>query len=323
MTDADESLLAAANLRETVRESPDGFLKRHAGVVDDNNQQAAYNFLDDIFRADTSSSAFTETHLGSVLLSKAETAAATQAIHDGNSSLASYLVGLTESNLNADPLRLPMSINEALDNNAAPAFVVGKGNPNTGKTNTMCLLAELRSITQPELMVLSNVATWDQTDDLVTSAHDLAVSLLDNRDRPKFVFIDEASTHFDARTFRREVANQWTPLAKRFAKIGVDVCGLVCHTGKDLHPEAKRLATLPYIKLSKTEAEFYHRWPSDSEDPEEKRFGGSLEGLQAAASEPNPDDAAPWSWNLRPELFANDYGWPGLLDALRQAGPAD
>ena len=92
---------------------------------------------------------------------------------------------------------------------------------------------------------------------LVAYAHDLAVTLLENRDIPKAVFIDESSTHFDARTYRREVATQWTPLAKRFAKIGVDFCGNVIHTGKDAHPELKRLSTLSYFKLEKKVVEFY------------------------------------------------------------------
>lgn len=321
MTDADESLLAAANLRETVRTDAHTLLKPHAGLVEDDRDQAAYNFLDDVLGTATGSPAFESTQLGEVLLSRAETEAATAAIHEGNSSLASYLVGLTESDLEANPLALPMQIDNRLHNNDAPCFAVGVGNPNTGKTNTMCLLAELRSAVLDDLLVVSNVSSWDRTDELVTSCHDLAVTLLDHRTTPKFVFIDEASTHFDSRTYRREVAQQWTPLAKRFAKVGVDVCGLVCHTGKDLHPEAKRLTTLAYEKTDKKEAGFYESWPADSDAPEDKIFGGDLTALQGAASEPNPDDAAPWNWNLRPELFAQDLDWPELLDRLREIGP--
>jgi hypothetical protein len=52
------------------------------------------------------------------------------------------------------------------------------------------------------------VRSWSLTDRVVTSAHDLAVALLEERDRPKFVMVDEASTHFDARTNRREAARR-------------------------------------------------------------------------------------------------------------------
>lgn len=61
---------------------------------------------------------------------------------------------------------------------------------------------------------------------------------------------------FDGRTYNYEVANQWTPLAKRFAKIGVYACGNIFHSGRDYHPESKRLTTLAFWKDEKTEAEF-------------------------------------------------------------------
>ena len=217
-------------------------------------------------------------------------------------------------------LRLPLELDAELENNDATAFVAGAGNPNTGKTNLLLLLAQLRKYDTDNLLVLSNFKS-SVTDIRVSSAHDLAVSLLENRDLPKFVMIDEASTHFDSRTNRRPVAVQWTPLAKRFAKLNVDVAGLVIHTGKDLHPEAKRLCTLPVYKTDKKTAEIYDRWPSDSESPEDLSFSGPLEDLEKAAARYDPDAAAPWSWNLRADLFAEDLSWSQLLETLRVEGP--
>jgi hypothetical protein len=156
---------------------------------------------------------------------------------------------------------------------------------------------------------------------VVTSAHDLAVALLEERDRPKFVMIDEASTHFDARTNRREVATQWTPLAKRFAKIGVDACGLVVHTGKDCHPEAKRLATLAYWKQEKCVAEFFERWPADADHPVDGLLGDPVEDLESTGAEYDPDDTAPWSWDLDSDLFVRDLSWSDLLSEIRDYGP--
>jgi hypothetical protein len=34
-----------------------------------------------------------------------------------------------------------------------------------------------------------------------------------------------------------------------------------------------------------------------------------------------PDDAAPWSWNLKADLFADDSEWSELLDSLRSHYP--
>jgi len=130
------------------------------------------------------------------------------------------------------------------------------------------------------------------------------------------VFVDEGSTHFDARTNSREVATQFTPLAKRFAKIGVDVFATVGHTGKDLHPEVKRLVTLAFFKHSKKDVDFYEEWPADADMPTERLFGGTVEELEPALDEPNPDDAAPWEWDLDADLWSENLDWDGLLDRL-------
>lgn len=126
-------------------------------------------------------------------------------------------------------------------NDGAISFITGGGKPKTGKTNTMAVIAELWKIQNPADLIISNVRSWELTDIVATSAHDQSVSLLEHRETPKFVVIDEGSTHFDARTHSRDGATQWPPLAKRMGKIGVAACGVIIHTGKDLHPEQKRL----------------------------------------------------------------------------------
>jgi hypothetical protein len=324
MTESDELFLTAAKLREQSRGDLDGDrrLHPHAGLVGDRADRAALSFIEDAIADSPEFDAmeFADTRLGEVVTAKMMTDEATEAVHSADGATMSHIVGVTEQDLDGSALRLPMKLLDALDNNDAPAFVVGAGNPNTGKTNTMALLAELRKADRDDLLVLSNIRSWELTDVAVTSAHDLMVQLLEHCDRPKFVVVDEASTHFDARTYRREVATQWTPLAKRFAKIGVDVCGLICHSGKDLHPEAKRLSTLPYFKREKKVVDFFERWPADADMPADQVFGGSVEELEPTGTEYDPDDAAPWSWNLEAELFSLDLGWSELLDELRERG---
>lgn len=313
MTDVDERLFTAAKLYEQVAGDLDGDprLLDHAGLPVEDEHLSTLSFL---HGADAE---YSDTGLAEIVDSTFRTRAATRAVEGGDAEALSYLVGVTEQDLDGSALRLPMLLLDQLENNDAPAFVVGAGNPNTGKTNTMSLLAELRAHDLDDLLVLSNVRSWELTDRVVTSAHDLAVALIEERDRPKFVLIDEASTHFDARTYRHEVATQWTPLAKRFAKLGVDVCGVICHTGKDLHPEAKRLCTLAYYKEEKDVAEFYDRWPADADKPVGRRFGGSIEELEQTRVFYDPDDAAPWMWDLDPNLFTLDLNWSSLLDRLR------
>lgn len=315
-SNVDENLLTAAKLREQATGEIPGHsdLLEHAGLVEDSDHRNVITFLDQV------TDDWHASELGTVLGEKLTTDQASRAVLEGDSVAMSHLVGVTEQDLDASALRLPLMLLEEIENNGAPCFLVGTGNPNTGKTNTMLLLAELRRADLDELLVIGNFAS-SLVDHRVTGAHDLAVTCLEHRNVPKFVIVDEASTHFDSRTYRREVATQWTPLAKRFAKIGVDTCGIIGHSGKDIHPECKRLATLPYFKPEQKRAEFYDRWPADSDFPADQIFGGSLEELQATDADYSADDAAPWSWDLEPELFAQDLTWTELLEELQARGP--
>lgn len=252
----------------------------------------------------------------------AGTRRATEVAQASPAAEASFLTQVTEQELDGSSLRLATRLLEEL-RSPEPTYALGAGNPETGKTNTMSLLTELALEVYDDAVVLSNVRTWDLTDVVVTSAHDLAVELLRHRGQPVVVFIDEASTHFDARTFQRAVAHQWSPLAKRFAKLGVVLCGLVGHTGKDVHPEAKAMVNLAFLKPQQTVAGFYSDWPRDSDVPVDPIFAGDVHQLEPTAVEYDPDDAAPWNWNLRPDLFTQDLDWPDLLDALQSRGPLE
>lgn len=317
MTDTDERMLTAAKFAEQVRGEleTDVDLHAHAGLVDDPDHRTALSFLQGV-------DGWSRSSLRSEVLQTVLTEEATQALLSGRHGQLSNYVGLTEAELTASEVRLLSQLSEALENNGAPAFVSAAGNPETGKTNTMWLLVELRSHLLDDYLVVSNAA-GSLTDRRVTSMHDLLVTLIEERDRPKAVVIDEGSTHFDARTYSREVAQQFTPAAKRFAKIGVDVSGVICHTGKDLHPEAKRLTTLAFWKDSKTQAEFFGNWSADDDSPSGELFSGPVGDVEPTSVEYDPDDSAPWAWNLEPGLFEQDHDWPGYLELLRSRGPAE
>ena len=77
-------------------------------------------------------------------------------------------------------------------------------------------------------------------------------------------------------------------------EICVDAEAVVVHTGKDLHPECKRLDTLAFYKTAKKSVEFFESWPADSDSPTDQLFCGSLEEIEEATGY-DPDDAAPWS----------------------------
>ncbi|WP_181687317.1 hypothetical protein [Halorhabdus salina] len=328
MSEVDENLLTLAKLREVVQGNieRDHRMHPHTGIVTDEADRSVLSFCESL---DLENS-FAETRLGETVLSKIETDAGTRAVQDELAGVASHLVGITEQDLDGSSISLVVSLLDQLQNGGAPSWVSIAGNPNTGKTNSAFKLIELADRAgglvedvPDDLLVVTNAASWSRADHVVTSMHDLMVTLLEHREQPKAVVIDEASTHFDARTNNYEIASQWTPAAKRFAKIGVWTTAVIAHTGKDLHPEAKRLTTLALWKTAKEKAEFYDSWPAESDEPADPLFAGEVQPIEAAQSEYDPDDAAPWSWDLRAELFSNVTDWCGLLNLLQERGPAE
>ncbi|MFP8954843.1 hypothetical protein ACLI4Z_18055 [Natrialbaceae archaeon A-arb3/5] len=333
MTDTDEHLLTIAKLREVVDgdlENP-AQVKPHAGFVRDDRRRASLNFVDTLVQDsdDFDATSFADTQLGSELYPNFATNAASEAVARGDSSLASYLVGITETEYDGSALTVTLDLVDALHFDGAPSFWSVAGNPNTGKTNSMFKLVDVADragnvIEQVpnDFLVLSNAESWERADIVVKSMHDLMVALLEYREQPKIVAIDEGSTHFDARTYNYEVSHQWTPAAKRFAKVGVYAVGIICHTGKDLHPEAKRLTTTALWKETKTDMMIYNEWPGDADQPTDPMFADPVQDFEKAVGY-DPDDAAPWSWNLRAELFSKGSDWKNLLTILKEQGPEE
>ena len=318
----DEHLLTAAKLYEQARGRIEGSpLHPHDGLPTTSEVTSRRTFLEDAFLEAAPDRgmqpSFAATKLGSLVDSHYRSQAARTAIESDDITTLSYLVGVTEQDLDASAITLPFRIADRIDNNDAPAFISAAGNPNTGKTNTMFLLVQIAKELYDDPLVITNVKQADITDVLATDAHSLALSILENRHRDLIVVLDEGSTHFDARTKSYEVADQWTPLAKRMAKLNVRLCGIVVHTGKDLHPEAKRLTTTAFYKSEKTEVQFYADWPAEDDRPSDPLFGGDLTSLESTSEWYDPDDAAPWDWNLDSDLFSRGLSWPALEEHLR------
>lgn len=249
------------------------------------------------------------------MIGQAATRQTTEAVHQGNTSDLAFATGVTEQDLDASQLTLPSRILSRLENNGALATILVAGAPNSGKTNTVWLLVEIASGWWDDLLVLSN-AEASIVDIQVTSCHDLAVELLEHRDTPKFVVIDEGSTHFDARTHHHDVATQWSPLLKRMSKLSVEAVAVIGHTGKDVDPEMKRLTNLAIYKTAPEVAEFFAEWDADADFPQDRLFGGSLKQVEATTVEYDPDDPAPWSWNMPSDIFKNASGWEEIKTNL-------
>jgi len=48
-----------------------------------------------------------------------------------------------------------------------------------------------------------------------------------------------------------------------------------------------------------------------------------VDELEPTLEEPDPNDAAPWAWNLEPDLFAQDVDWDELGQLLLDQVPIE
>ena len=314
MTDVDEGMLTAAKLAEQVRGrlEADRDLAQDAGIAHPDDLGARM-FLDDIEGVRDSS-------LADLVRKSQDSRTASRAVHDRDPIMLSHIVGITESDLEADQITLATHLLDRIASTALTTALLA-GEPNTGKTNFGWLLTEIARRAFDRPLVISN-ARASATDLRIGTAHELMTTLIEHKDRPKVLLIDEGSRHFDARTKSYEVSSQWTPIHKSLSKLGVVLVVIIGHTGKDVAPEAKRICNLAAWKPAKDRVELYQEWPADSDRPADPVVDGVVDRLEKADVLYDPDDPASWSWNLDPEVFDRDLDWHGMLDYLNHAGPA-
>mgnify|MGYP000247662892 FL=1 len=244
---------------------------------------------------------------------------ASEAIRSGNTMLLSNLVGITEQELEADQVSLVATLLDELGGTRLTTCLLA-GEPNTGKTNFGWLLTQLADEVYDDLIVMSN-ARASAVDLRVATAHDLLSKLIEFKETPKVVLIDEGSRHFDARHKGYEVSSQWTPIHKALSKLGVAAVIVIGHTGKDVAPELKRITSLAGWKNEKDVVELYQNWPADDDRPDEPLVAGEVTSLEKSDVIYDADDPAPWSWNLDPSVFDGDYSWTEMGDLLDRIGP--
>ncbi|SDJ63008.1 hypothetical protein SAMN05216226_10699 [Halovenus aranensis] len=244
-------------------------------------------------------------------------AAASEHVGSSVKDIPAFAVGLTEKDAEISDAQAFAEIQNSLINNHAPYLAAIFGSPNTGKSSLATLyaelweqLAEIKYPDTPEPVIISNAASIGCLDHHVQDVTEFRELLFGSEDwfesdgedgtppavdpeTPVFWIFDEASTHLDARTNSYEVANQYTPLLKRFAKINCDAVH-IGHSGYDIHAELRRdtLMTEFLFKTSKKTVEVYASM--DEDQGAEKKY--ELTEVPKPSHWIDPDDFASWSW---------------------------
>jgi len=315
--DTTDSTYSAAKLREFVqhRLKDNEDLYHHTGIVKpDSNAQEMLSFLEGIYdgRGDLPAE-FKDTSVAQTLRRSAASRHVGREVED----VPAYAVGVTEKDVDISAARAFSQIQASIINNGAPYTAVFFGGMNLGKTSSSLVyaelwkeLADLKYDSRAEPVVISNAASLGVADYCAQSIDEFR-SLLFGSDewfesdgetgtppeidpaRPVLWIFDECSTHLDARTHSYEVANHYTPLLKRFAKVNTDAIH-IGHSGLDVHKELRRATIITefIFKTELTTAEVYE----DMAEDQGNTLKYELTGLPDTTVSYDPDDFAPWSW---------------------------
>lgn len=259
---------------------------------------------------------FTDTEVHDHFVSTTSTKHMGEAVQAGNSSLMSYAVGLTDSEVGIESTHAFAKMARSVLNEKAPYIGLMFGRMNYGKTNFALLYIELwkelveMKYDTSEYAVVSNMASLQTADHVVTDLDEFRRVVVGDEEywdsdrqsgtppvipheKPVFWLFDECSTHLDARRCSYEVTQHYTPLVKRFAKMNVDAMH-IGHSGMDVHADLRR-STISTEFIFKTGLESADVFESMDEDAgADLKY--ELEDIPESTISYDPDDFSPWSW---------------------------
>lgn len=316
---SEDAAFGSAKLREFVR----GELKTkvnedlypHVGVVRPGcSTEELLSFMESIYDPDQEDlpRRFKDTRAARVLRRRAATEYVGERIPD----LASFVVGLTERDVEISQAQALAKVARSIVNEGAPYSALIFGGMNRGKTGFAGLWLELWRELVPlkygteESVVVTNMRTLDAANHVVTDIGRFRELVFGDEEYldsggvdgeppeippevPVWWHFDECSSHLDARTFSHEVSTQYLPLVKRFAKVRVDAVHLG-HSGMDIYKDMRR---------SQITAEFVFKTALKTAEVYERMFEDQGAGLKYVLQEIpettveyDPDDYSPWSW---------------------------
>lgn len=217
-----------------------------------------------------------------------------KAIQEQNLSAQSAVAGLNGSENDVSGTRRLLDVSEKLvDTEAYIGYIYG--DMGSGKTDFALLLAELWE-RQTGGAVGTNITTLEQADVEIETFGALEDWLAGSGEK-LFVF-DEASSHASGYAGDAgSVTSKFRGLLREFRKRNANLL-IVGHTGKDVHPDIRRLATDCIHKQGKKQAVFYES--VEEGDGEGEKF--DIEGIPATEWSFDTNEITTWSWSSEATL---------------------
>lgn len=251
---------------------------------------------------------FEETGLGKKLRKNEATKTATKAVDEGNISQMKFVSGKQTYNIDATSLHALIALRDRISQPAYVQYLFGHmGN---GKTDFATLEGELAK-RELGYEIGSNIKSLKEKDEYIKTYGDLLRWLADGQEvesideiiekeidvTNKLFIFDEASSHASGYADDAyETQKKLGVMVKKMRKVQARVI-VIGHTGKDIHPDIRRLAECAK-KVGKKTIEFYN---TVTENGEGKGYKDSISGIPKTNWDSyDTNEITSWDWSEIP-----------------------
>lgn len=285
---SENKIFAAMDLKEEVKKQD--ILNRHLGY---SWSEKTVDFLDylnneweSISNCEDLDGDFCQSSLVRKIVSQEVSKILTKAIKDGDLSQLKCITGYNKDKGDFSSLNRFKKLIGRVCRDGYSLYVFGE--VGSGKTDFALLLSELWRIGKNG-EVGSNIRSFEEKDEFIGCFSDLKDWLSDNGDR-LFVF-DEASSYAGGYGKQGYKAKKLIKLLKKFRKYNASII-IVGHTGKDVHPEIRRLCHDLVEKRDKKVAKFW----SKLSDGEGKNLKLEIKDVPETTCSYDTNEITDWNW---------------------------
>ncbi len=276
---------------EEVCQKQDRFLNKHTGYIGDSDTRDFLNYFSNewsTIKNDELPENEYESQLFIKVIRKEATDLVSEAIDEGNISQMKYVTGYRNKNKDFSGLDLYKKLIKRVSRDGYISYIYG--DLGSGKTDFALLLSELWKIDK-DGEIGSNIKSFKEKDQEILVFSELSDWLEKNNEAKLFVF-DEASSYAHGYGKQGYNAQNLIHLLKKFRKYNASLI-IIGHTGKDIHPEIRRLSTDVIEKVSKKKAVFY----DSIQDGEGRNKQLEIEEIPKTSYRYDTKELTKWKWN--------------------------
>ncbi|WGI16947.1 AAA family ATPase [Methanonatronarchaeum sp. AMET-Sl] len=254
--------ISTSELKEKVDNDDIQYLHRHMGLVQNKKTLDLLSYLSHNWQKIHRESEkvekelpleFMDSELAISIIRKEATSLLNKAVIDGNISVMKRVSGRKTRGRDISGIKTLRKIERKMDQPVWICYVYGK--MGTGKTDLALLLAELWKSNGHGREIGSNIKSFKEKERYIDNFQALKTWLSSNKKEKIFVF-DEASSHVSGYgSDSYDTTKYFSKLLKKFRKHKGHLI-IIGHTGKDVHPEIRRLSSDKIKKLTKKDAVF-------------------------------------------------------------------